>query len=78
MPPIARRTRASLEQNSSAHPLPVLTLSSKIAVQDHVTKKWDRYGTIIEVQDNRSYLVKLASGRVWRRNLEDFYVSAFL
>ena len=54
--------------NSSARPLPPLQLGSKVAVQDHNTKKWNKYGIIVHVGDNRDYMVKLTSGRVWRRN----------
>ena len=54
--------------NRTAHELPQLAVGTKVAVQDHRTRKWDKYGTIVEVGRNRDYMIRLASGRVWRRN----------
>ena len=54
--------------NRTAHELPQLAVGTKVAVQDHRTRKWDKYGTIVEVGRNRDYMIRLVSGRVWRRN----------
>ena len=54
--------------DSTAHDLPPLDNHTPVVIQNHVTKKWDAYGTVIEVGRNRDYLVRLPSGRVWRRN----------
>ena len=54
--------------NLTARPLPPLQCGNKIVIQNHCTRKWDTYGTIVKVGSHRDYLVKLPSGRVWRRN----------
>ena len=54
--------------NRTAHELPQLAVGTKVAVQDHRTHKWDKYGTIVEVGRNCDYVIRLASGRVWQQN----------
>ena len=48
--------------------LPELPVDQRVAIQDHVTKKWTSTGTILEKKRNRSYLVKLDSGSTLWRN----------
>ena len=54
--------------NRTAHDLPQLAVGTKVAVQDHRTRKWDKCGTIVKVGRNRDYMIRLTSGRVWWRN----------
>ena len=54
--------------NASARELPPLHPGTLVAVQNHATKRWDTYGTIVEVGAHHDYLIRLTSGRVWRRN----------
>ena len=54
--------------NSRAADLPALKVGNRVAIQHQDTKRWDRYGEIVEVRKHRSYLVKLTSGRVLCRN----------
>ena len=62
--------KCKMEQcyNASAHDLPSFNMGTKVVVQDHSTKKWDKSGIIVQIGDNRDYWIKLPSGRVWRRN----------
>lgn len=48
--------------NASARELPQLDLGTRVAIQNHTTKKWDMYGTVTEVGRNRDYLIRLPSG----------------
>ena len=66
----AAHQKARLEgtYNRTARDLPPLPLGTPVAVQDSATKKWTRYGNIIEVGPHRDYFIRLTSGRVWRRN----------
>ena len=54
--------------NASAHELPELQPGTPVAIQNHQSKRWNIYGTVIEVGNNRDYMIRLLSGRVWRRN----------
>lgn len=42
-----------------------------VAIQDHHTKEWSTKGTIIAKIAPRSYTIKLANGKVTRRNVKD-------
>ena len=67
----AATRKEKLEQyhNRSAHSLPPLNVGDPVCVQNAVTKRWDRYGTILERYEHvRRYLIKLESGMVIRRN----------
>ena len=63
-----RQEQVELQYNVRATDLPALKVGNQVAVQDQATKRWDRYGEVVEVCDHRRYLVKLASGRVLSRN----------
>ena len=60
--------KAAENYDKNAKPLPKLGIRSHVVVQDHATKKWVHHGVIIEVPRPREYLIRLSSGRVWRRN----------
>ena len=60
--------KAAEHYDKNAKPLPQLGVRSHVVVQDHPTKKWIHHGVIIEVPRPREYLIRLSSGRVWRRN----------
>ena len=45
-----------------------LTVGDRVAIQDAQSKKWNRYGVIVEIGRYRDYWTRLASGRVLRRN----------
>ena len=54
--------------NRHARPLPVLTVGSQVAIQNHDTKQWDIYGTITEIGPHRRYFIKTQGGSVLVRN----------
>ena len=54
--------------NQHAHPLPMITVGSHVAVQSHNTKLWDIYGIVTEVSPHRRYFIKTQSGRMLVRN----------
>ena len=46
--------------DKTAHPLQPFNVGANVVVQDHATKQWDKYGTIVHgtiVGDNRDYLI---------------------
>ena len=46
-----------------------LTEGTRVWIQDQMTRKWDRSGTIAEVLGNRQYTIRMdGSGRLSRRN----------
>ena len=49
--------------NRTAHELPQLAVGTKVAVQDHRTCKWDKYGTIVEV--GRPLWRSVATATIW-------------
>ena len=51
----------------SAHPLRPLRISTQVRIRDPVTKKWNLTGTVVEKLRQRSYRVRLPSGRVLQR-----------
>lgn len=54
--------------NKRAKDLPELRIGDNVRIQDHNSKKWTITGVITEVKANRSYNVKLPSGRILWRN----------
>ena len=60
--------RVEEDYNQRARSLPVLFVGNHVAVQDHRTGRWDRYGVIAEVGPHRRYFVRLAGGRVLVQN----------
>ncbi|XP_064116656.1 uncharacterized protein K02A2.6-like [Macrobrachium nipponense] len=68
-----RRTAAQTDQamslyNSHARPLPKLTISQRVRIQDSTTLRWDKVGIVIGRGMSRKYEIRLPSGRVWLRN----------
>ena len=70
-----REKKASHHEYSSehydrtAHSLSPLQVGQRVRIQDHVSKLWDRTGTIVEAdQDKRTYHILLQSGRLFIRN----------
>ena len=63
-----KKQRLGNMYSKTARDLPPLSVWTPVAVQDSGTRKWTRYGTIIETGAHRDYLIRLTSGRVWRRN----------
>jgi hypothetical protein len=60
--------RATTRYNFSAHHLPTLPLGAHVLIQHHSTKRWDTPAVVVEAGVNRDYIVKTASGRLYRRN----------
>ena len=54
--------------NAHAHPLPKLKINDQVRIQDPISLRWDKVGTIIGIGKSRDYHVRLASGRIWWRN----------
>ena len=52
----------------TAKDLRTLAVGTEVYIQDDLTLRWDRVGTIVERQRWRSYLVRLPSGRTIVRN----------
>lgn len=66
-----RERRAEAAKNyydRKAHPLTPFTVGSNVLIQHPTTKYWSTPGVVIEVGDNRDYLIKTSAGRVFRRN----------
>ena len=66
-----RRSAEQLREakyNKSAHNLAPASVGDAIRIQDPVTKKWNVVGEVMEVRDDRSYLIKTLAGRILRRN----------
>ena len=51
-----------------AKPLPEINIGSKVALQNHKTKRWDIYGTVTDISPDRRYFIKTQSGRVFVHN----------
>jgi hypothetical protein len=66
----AHTTKETVETtyNSKARFLPEIRTGSMVALQNHETKRWDIYGTIVDIGPHRRYFVKTQSGRVLVRN----------
>ena len=54
--------------NKRAKDLGDLNPGREVFIQNELTKRWDKTGTVIEKLDYRSYLIRLPSGRTWVRN----------
>jgi hypothetical protein len=63
-----KRDKMDTNYNRSSNDLPILPVGTPIVLQDTRSKKWDKYGVVVEIGPNRDYLVKLVSGRLFRRN----------
>ena len=59
---------ATARYDAHAKPLTPLPLGSVARIQDPVTKRWDRVGTVMGIGNSRDYLIRMPSGRVWWRN----------
>ena len=62
------RGKVTERYNARARLLPSLCVGQLVVMQDNRSKKWDKCGTVVEVGENRDYLMKLSSGRIFRRN----------
>ena len=61
------RKYAELKYNLAAKPLPEFKVGCYVNVQDYRTGRWTINGMIIEVGQNRQYLIKKKDGRsIWR------------
>ena len=59
--------KAAQRYDKTACPLPELKIGIEVAVQDMITKLWDRTGIIMSKGSNRKYRIKFPSGRcLWR------------
>lgn len=54
--------------NTHTHNLPDILVGSKVTIQHPITKSWDTYGTVIEVNAHCRYHVKTQNGRVFIHN----------
>jgi transposase InsO family protein len=62
---LAKKAMDHYDKNTKS--LPPLEVGSKVLVQDHQTKLWDRTGNVVTVGPHRKYWIKLPSGRcLWR------------
>jgi len=62
----AQNVRDSYDQH--ARPLPRLGIHQHVCIQDPVTLRWDKVGTVMGMGRTRDYEVRLPSSRVWWRN----------
>ena len=69
------KTKAKVKENydAKAKNLPKLKIGDEVRVQDPTSKKWSLTGTICEARPNRSYMVKMPSGRLLWRNRRFLY-----
>ena len=69
------KTKAKVKENydAKARNLPKLKVGDEVRIQDHASKKWSLTGTICKVCPNRSYMVKMPSGRLLWRNRRFLY-----
>ena len=67
---LAKRNEKLLaDYNSKAHSLSPLSVGDMVVLQNHVNKRWDRMGFVVEVLPYRQYNIRLeGSGRVTLRN----------
>ena len=54
--------------NRRAKDLKPLAVGKEVYVQDDLTHRWDKAGTVVELHGPRSYLIRLPSGRTLVRN----------
>ena len=64
----SRAATVARHYNQHSRPLPRLNVGQHVRVQDPVSRRWDRVGTVMGGARAREYEVKLPSGRVLRRN----------
>ena len=64
----ATKAKVKRAYDRHAKSLEPLAIEDEVRIQDPTTKKWDRTGTVVEIRPNRSYEVKLPSGRLLWRN----------
>ena len=64
----AERFKTTVEQyNKRAKHLPPIPIGDSVRIQDPISKRWDKVGTIMGRGRNRDYLVKTAArGVLWR------------
>ena len=60
--------KSDARYNKTAKPLSSFSIGNHVNIQDHRTGLWNKNGTIVGIGNNRDYLIKLNSGRVYRRN----------
>ena len=65
---VHNKNKVIRKYNENAQDLPRLQIGNKVAIQNHKTKLWDIYGTIVDIGHHRKYFIKLQSGRVLTRN----------
>lgn len=63
-----RDQKAQSRYNSSAGQLPLLPIHQRVRIQDPVTKRWYRTGTVVAQPRPRQYEVQLPNGRILKRN----------
>lgn len=63
-----QREKSKRRYDERAHPLKPFVIGDRVRVQDHVSKRWDKTGTIITTGPHRDYRIKFPSGRVYWRN----------
>ena len=66
---------AQQHYNASAHALTTLKIGALVRLQDPVSRRWDKCGTIVGVGYHRDYLIKTPSGRVMWRNRRFLHLS---
>ena len=63
-----RNAKLKERYNATAHNLSPLGIGDSVAVQNK-QKRWDRFGQVVQVLQDRQYLIKMdGSGRVTKRN----------
>lgn len=62
------KKKSCANYNLKAKPLINLKIGQGVWIQDGITKKWNKFGTIIGKGKFRDYLVKLPSGKTFWRN----------
>ena len=66
---MAEAHREEVSKRGVRRRLQQLTEGTRVWVQDQMSRKWDRSGTIAEVLGNRQYTIMMdGSGRLSRRN----------
>ena len=63
-----KRSQVIEEYNTRSKSLPPLNVGDHVALQDPCSKRWERYGVVVDTGAHRDYLIKLPSGRILRRN----------
>ena len=60
--------KSMADYNKSAKYLNPLKIGTKVMIQDHQTKLWNRTGIVVTAGKHRKYWIKLPSGRCLMRN----------